>query len=166
MLLRSLAVGAALGLVVLAGCTGKSSSANGPGKSTSVFKLKPGDCVVPPTDIKAEITAVNVVHCSTPHTQEVFANVTYVPSVPPGAVTSVTTKTDSYPGDTALRTAANGLCLQQYAAYVGVDYRDSTLFYTYLMPSARSWGNKDRSIVCILTTTGQTLTVSMKGSKR
>ncbi len=128
--------------------------------------MKIGDCIVPPTDIKAEITGVNVVKCTMPHTQEVFAIVDYVATAPAGAVTSVTSKSDSYPGDTALRTAANGLCLQKYGAYIGVDYRDSTLFYTYLLPSARSWGNRDRSIVCIITTTGQQLTASVKGSKR
>ncbi len=48
-----------------------------------------------------------------------------------------------------------------------MNYLDSKLFYTYLLPSARSWNDgKDRKVVCIVTTTGDQLQGSIKGSKR
>jgi hypothetical protein len=152
---------AAIALVALlaVSCAHSGSSASG----TSVFKINIGDCLVPPTAIKAEITSIQVVPCSTPHTQEVFATVNYS-GVTNASNTSSTT--NAYPGDPALRTFADGACLQKFAAYVGVDYRDSTLFYTYLMPSARSWGKNDRKVVCVITTTGQKFTASVKGSRR
>jgi hypothetical protein len=123
-------------------------------RNVTVFHLKPGDCVSPPTDIKAEISQVKVVSCLAPHTQEVFA---LVPD----------TKDQTYPGETALQVYATGVCLQQFGSYVGVDYRDSSLFYTYLLPSARGWGKvNDRTITCLVETTGVPLASSVKGSKR
>jgi hypothetical protein len=142
-----------------AGCSRSATGSSG--SATSVFKTKVGQCMVPPTAIKAEITSVKVVSCTTPHTQEVFAIVSYAPK----AGGSTTTSTDAFPGVATLRTYADGTCLQQFAGYVGVDYRDSTLFYTYLLPSARSWSANDRKIVCVIETTGQQLAASVKGSR-
>lgn len=136
--------------------TGKS------GQATSVFKVKIGQCMIPPTDIKAELTSVKVVPCTAPHTQEVYAVVNYGGATGHGATT---TSSDAFPGVAALRTFADGACLQQFATYVGVDYRDSTLFYTYLLPSARSWNADDRKVVCVITTTGQQLAASVRDSR-
>ena len=120
----------------------------------SVFDLQAGDCIVPPSDVQAELETVRVVPCSDAHTQEAFAVEPY-------------TKGDAYPGDQALTTFADGACLGDYQDYVGVAYQDSKLFYTYLLPSARSWNEgKDNKIVCIITTTGEQLTASVKGSKK
>jgi hypothetical protein len=144
--------------VLLVGC---SHAVGSSGKGVSVFKVSVGDCIVPPTAIKAELTSVTVVPCSAPHTQEVFADVTY------GALgTATTTASSAYPGVDVLETFANGACLQQFAGYVGVDYRYSTLYYTYMLPSARSWSANppDRTIVCLITTTGRQLTASVKGT--
>jgi hypothetical protein len=138
-------------MVVAGGCsvTHKASS----GADVSVFHLKLGDCLVPPTTPQAELTSVKVVSCSKPHTQEVFALVH-----DPGGST--------YPGASKLESFANGSCLEHYQAYVGVPYQDSSLFYTYLLPSVRSWSANDRQVVCVITTTGQELTRSVRGSKR
>ena len=63
--------------------------------------------------------------------------------------------------------AAEGACAQRFQSYVGVAYQDSSLFFTYLLPSARSWEQgDDRTVLCLVTTTGQKLTASVKGSKR
>src|ERR1700738_2348338 len=149
-------LGAALAGLLLSACSHSSAKS-----ATSVFKVKVGDCVVPPTDIKAEITSVTVVPCTRPHTQEVFADVTFGAAARSGATTTSTS--DAFPGTAMLRTFADGACLQHFAGYVGVDYRDSNLFYTYMLPSARSWSSHDRTVVCLVTTTGQQLTASVKG---
>lgn len=137
--------------VLVAGCGG--SSKGSVSANISVFHLKPGQCLVPPTDVKAELSTVKVVSCREPHTQEVYALVN-----DPGG--------DNYPGTTQLETFANGNCLEHYQSYVGVAYQHSSLFFTYLLPSVRSWAANDRTIVCVITTTGQKLTRSVKGSKR
>ena len=152
--------------MVFLACAGLAASGCSRAKATSgtsVFKVKVGNCVVPPTDIKAEITSVKVVPCTTAHTQEVFAFVSYGISA---SAATTTSSTDAFPGAAALRTFADGACLQQFSNYVGVDYRDSTLFFTYMLPSARSWStHSDRTIVCLVTTTGQPLTASVRGSR-
>jgi hypothetical protein len=150
--LRAVAAGT-LVVLVAAGCGGSSKSASVPGHDESVFHMKVGQCVIPPTDIKVEVTGVKVVSCKSPHTQEVFA----VLKDPGG---------DVYPGSDKVTKFADGECLQQFQPYVGDDYRDSSLFYTYLLPSVRSWAAGDRTVVCLVTTTGQKLTASVKGSSR
>jgi hypothetical protein len=128
--------------------------------SKSVFDIKPGQCFVAPTDVKAELSSLERTSCDKPHTQESYANATYQPgaSAPSG---------DTFPGNDVLSTFAQGACAQRYSAYVGVPYLDSKLFFTYLLPSARSWEqNDDRNILCFVTTTGAKLTASVKGSKR
>jgi hypothetical protein len=149
---------AALLALALGACGGGRASL---GVNVSVFHLKVGDCLVPPSNIRAELSSVKVVACRRPHTQEVFFNVD-PKSAPPGSLLDG----DNYPGDTALRTFADGQCLQRFRPYVGVDYRESSLFYTYLLPSVRSWQAKDRTVVCVITTTGQQLTSSVKESRR
>lgn len=131
-----------------AGC----SSAKQPGVQVSVFHLRPGACVETPSAIKAELSSLKVVSCHQAHTEEVYALV-------------ADNAGDTYPGTSALQSFANGACLQRYAGYVGVDYRDSSLFFTYLLPSVRSWAAGDHTVDCVISTTGQTLTRSVKGSK-
>jgi hypothetical protein len=135
---------------------GCSSSSGGNG--TSVFHVKPGECFLPPSKVQAELTSLKRVSCTSGHTQEAYAVVAYT-----GAGSGFT---DSYPGDTVLKTYADGVCAQRFASYVGVDYQDSTLFFTYLLPSARGWQQShDRDVICFVTTTGAVLHKSVKGTK-
>ena len=136
------------------GCFGGSS---GSGKNVSTFKLKSGDCMVPPTQVKAELSKVKVVSCTAPHTQEVYAAAKFT-----GDNTGVNAP---YPGDDTLKKFADGRCAQLYQGYVGVAYPDSSLFFTYLLPSPRSWQAGDRNVVCVVTTTGNRLTRSVKSSR-
>lgn len=126
--------------------------------STSVFDVKIGDCFLAPEEITVELTDLNRVTCETPHQQESYALLTYTD---PG-----TDKTpDTFPGDAALKSFADGSCAEEFQGYVGVDYRDSSLFFTYLVPSARSWQqDSDSTVICFVTTTGQTLTKSVADS--
>jgi hypothetical protein len=141
---------AALLAAVVSACSTPGSTSP---RQASVFHLEPGTCVVPPTDIKASISKVQVVSCAKPHTQEVYANLT-------------DPATGAYPGLAALRTYADGACLQHFAGYTGVDYRDSSLFFTYLLPSVRSWSTNDHTVVCLVTTTGAPLTASVRAARK
>jgi hypothetical protein len=119
----------------------------------SVFDLVPGDCVVPPDEVQAQLEQVRVVPCDDPHTQEAYAVIAY-------------DKSDAYPGDRELKTFADGACVSPFEDYVDVAYSDSSLYFTYLLPSARSWNDgDDRSVVCLVTTTGDELTDTVKGSR-
>lgn len=148
-----------LGVVplVVSGCSflgiGSSSKPSVPAYDASVFHLSAGDCIVPPTSIQAQVSKLKVVNCHEAHTQEVFALIK-------------DNAGSDYPGAAALESFANAGCLQHFQPYVGVAYEDSSLFYTYLLPSVRSWTEEDRTVVCVITTTGQPLTSSVRGSKR
>jgi hypothetical protein len=137
---------------------GACSSGAHVGVSRSVFSLHEGECVVPPGKITQQVSSLTVVPCREAHTQEVYAVVPYT-----GAGSS---DSSVYPGQTQLTAFANGVCAQRYEGYVGVAYSDSSLFFTYLLPSPRSWEQgSDRSIICFVTTTGQKLHRSVKGSR-
>jgi hypothetical protein len=135
---------------VVTGCTGSSGTTH----SVPATKVAKGECVVPPKDPVAELSSVSVVPCTSRHTQEAYADVRF-----PGA------KDVGYPGGDVLKKFADGACAGQYDDYVGVAYADSSLFFTYLLPSARGWQGGDRSVVCFVTTTGASMTRSVKGSK-
>lgn len=128
-------------------------------ESESVFSVKPGQCFTAPEDVTAQLSQLDEVSCSDKHTQEAYALVQF--SDRDGGTTS------AYPGSDELSTFAKGACAQRFGAYVGVDYLDSSLYFTYLLPSARSWEqNDDRTVICFVTTTGGTLSASVKGSKK
>jgi putative regulator of septum formation len=144
--------------LALTGCGWFGGGNTSNSSSESVFKVQPEQCFVGPSTVKAELDALTKTPCAKPHTQESYAIVTYKP--PAGASGS------AYPGNDLLTTFAQGACAQRYAGYVGVDYLDSSLFFTYLLPSPRSWEQQgDHEVLCFVTTTGAKLTKSVKGSR-
>lgn len=164
--IASVAVCAGLLAGSLAGCSWFGGGDKNGAKSQSVFDVKPGQCFTTPADVKAELSNLNEVSCTSKHTEESYAVVAYQPRNAAGQNSSAASSS-GYPGTDVLETYAKGVCAQKFSGYVGVDYLDSTLYYTYLLPSARSWEqNDDRAVLCFVTTTGGTLTKSVKGSKR
>lgn len=151
-------------LACLASAVTACSSSGGGGSSTSVFDVKPGQCFVAPKNVKAELSNLDQVPCTKAHTQEAYALVAYQAGTATGPSAAAG---GAYPGGDALDKFAKGACAQRFTRYVGVDYLDSKLFFTYLLPSARSWEqDDDRTILCFVTTTGGTLSASVKGSRR
>lgn len=149
---------AAIGLAVLSGCTVPFFGRANKAETVPVLAVRPGQCLVAPKAVVAEIKDLSVVPCTQPHQQEVFALESY--PLPAG-----TEKTAAYPGQAVLKAFADGACLSAFSSYVGSDYRDSSLFFTYLLPSARGWqAGDDRDVTCVITTTGGTRTSSVKGS--
>ena len=164
-LLHHLAV-AGLIAVVATTATGCSKARNHP-RPVSVFAVKPGECFSAPTTVKVQVSKLTTIPCTKAHTQEAYAVVPYKSANSPVTITAGPSLGSSYPGDDVLTTFAQGACAQRYAGYVGVDYLDSSLFFTYLLPSARSWEQaQDRNVVCFVTTTGAQLTASVRNSKR
>lgn len=154
---------ALLAIASSSGCGGGDDAERGtdgrvtePG-DVSVYELLTGDCLSPPEEVQAGIEQVRVVPCAEPHTQEVFATIEY----------ELPEDDDDFPGDDEIDAFAQGACLDPFTDYVGVDYIDSSLFITYLLPTVRSWNEEnDREIVCIAQTTGEQLQGSVEGSER
>jgi hypothetical protein len=144
---------------VLSGC---SLLGHGDGSGTSVFDVKAGQCFAAPTAVKAQISHVDRVSCAGPHDREVYATVSY----PSASGSGGSSAKGDYPGDSAVASFAQGACAQRFGSYVGVSYLDSSLFFTYLAPSARSWQDDDRTVLCFVTAAGRQLKGSVKGSKQ
>jgi hypothetical protein len=152
---RSLRTAAAAVLVAVAGVATASCSLIGgsaTGHEVSVFHLAVGQCLVPPKKVQAALTTIEVVPCSVPHTQEVYALVQDRAG-------------STYPTSRALDAFANASCLDRFAAYDGIPYQRSKLYFTYLLPSVRSWAGGDRTVVCVAETVGRPLTRSIRGAK-
>lgn len=150
-------------LVLSAACSGDDGAERGSdgriveAGDVSVYELLTGDCMSPPEEVQAGIEEVTAVPCAEPHTQEVFATIDY----------ELPEDNDDFPGDDEIGAFAESACLDPFADYVGVDYIDSSLFLTYLVPTVRSWNEEgDREIVCIAQTTGEELQGSVEGSER
>jgi hypothetical protein len=146
----------ALMALALAGCGIFGGDDDGSGE-TSVFSVKPGECFKSQDDIKAQISDLDRVECTARHGMESYAVIGF--RAPEGVTI------DDYPGDDTLNKFAEGACAQAFGKYVGVTYLDSSLYYTYLVPSARSWDDDDRSVVCFVVGSGDPLQGSAKGSK-
>lgn len=155
-----LGLGTGMALVCLTGCSffGLGHEDGPTTTEVSVFNVQIGQCFTAQQEIQAEIATLSAIPCDAPHRQEAYATVAYEP---PAGVQG-----DAFPGDAALKSWADANCAQQFQGYVGISYLDSSLFFTYLVPSARGWEqDNDRSVVCFVTTTGAELTSSVKASK-
>ena len=150
------ALAAVLVLPMLGGCGLFGDDDEGEG--VSVFSIKPGQCFEGQSEVKAQLSELTEVDCDQDHAQESYAVVEFT--------TDGEESADTFPGDDELAKFADGACAGEYGKYVGVDYLDSKLFYTYLLPSARSWEDDDRKVVCFVTSAGEPLQGSAKGSKR
>jgi hypothetical protein len=155
-------LGAAAAALTLAGCstvTGWFADDDGPPtEEISVFDIAIGQCFTAQQEVQQELSSLDAVPCNGPHWQEAFAVIDYQP--PTGV------EGDAFPGDAALAGYADATCAQEFERYVGISYLDSSLFFTYLLPSARGWEQSDdRSVICFVTTTGPELTTSAKESR-
>jgi hypothetical protein len=154
----------ALAATLASGCGGDDGAERGDdgrvleAGAVSVFELLQGDCLSPPEEVQAGLENVDVVPCADPHTQEVFEIIQYEPEEEGD---------DDFPGDSELDNFAQAACLDPFTDYVDVDYIDSSLFITYLLPTVRSWNEEgDREVICIAQTTGEQIQGSVEGSQR
>ena len=89
--------------------------------------------------------------CSAPHQYEAYSEYSMTDAAFPGL-------------DEAIA-QAEAVCLDRFTAYVGSDYATSALGLDYLYPTAESWDEGDRIILCLLYDwNGDLLNGSMEGS--
>jgi hypothetical protein len=161
-------------LSFLSACGGSNTSSR---KATTepVFELHPGQCLVPPkANPNFQVSTVEVVPCTEPHTEEVYCVLPYAvtlpqspprcPARPPRFAGRLVA---DYPGMQALEAFANAVCLDEFEPYVGTSYHKSSLYYTFLYPSPRSWDSprRDRMVTCIVVDSSSPLRRSVKGSR-
>lgn len=154
---RLLLVVGVLGVVAL-GCNGDDES-DGTGPDEVPVLEVGGDaatsCLQVDDDLPAEVEELPVVECAGPHTHEIYATVIYE-------------ERDVYPGVEELSSYAQVECLERFETFVGISTFDSTLTYTWLVPSLAGWTDEeDREILCALASAdGAPLTGSMADAAR
>lgn len=123
------------------------------GGSQIVTGLRVADCIssTVPTDV--EVSSLPVVPCSDPHEAEVFALVTL------NALISFS--------EPKITSEASERCRAAFSPYVGVDYEQSSLEISYLVPTEASWKAGERGVACLLRAgnAGQ-MTGSLRNSRR
>lgn len=115
----------------------------------AVSDLEPGMCFEDVGTGLNEVTEVPVVPCDAPHSNEVFALLEQ-----PG---------DTFPGEEEIRGLADEGCHASFEEYVGAPFETSTLTSFPVTPTAESWAQGDRQVVCVLTSP-QPRTSSARGS--
>ena len=124
--------------------------------AVGVLDVEAGQCFTAPGEVQAELTELTSVPCDSEHDQEAYAVVGYTAAGGEEA--------DAFPGADTLTRFADGACAQEFGEYVGTNYLDSRLFFTYLLPSVRGWEDGDTEVVCFVTTTGEKLDASVRDS--
>lgn len=120
--------------------------------SSNVFDLEVGQCFDDPESFD-EVVNVDVVECAEPHDNEVF----HVFDLADG----------DYPGEDEAEAGANDGCIAAFESFVESDFATSELDIRYLYPSAESWDDGDREVVCALfDRSGEQITGSEEGSAR
>lgn len=149
-----LAVAVAL---ALAGCT-PAASAPTPAPTASatvsnVFAMKVGDCLDDGDDAEGDgtVTRVPIVKCSVSHDSEVIASI------------ELKGANSAFPGDDAVKDSADRKCNAPYETFTGATLKTTLLDYTYYFPSAASWQQGDRQILCVVYNPDGRVTGTLKG---
>lgn len=120
----------------------------GPAGEKTWAELAVGDCFDVP-DIPEESFTVPLVPCDEPHVSEVFA----VTELPEG----------EWPGLAQVDEQAFDFCIEQFTAFVGEPYEDSSLFTWPSIPTEESWYYGDRSVACVVEPAQGTVTGTLEG---
>ncbi len=116
-----------------------------------VFSIKVGDCLNDAT-ASGTVTTAPIVPCNKPHDSEAY--------------TSVTMKDGDFPGADAVKAQADQGCGDAFSGFIGIPFNDSKLDISYYYPTADSWANGDREILCTVYDDGVKTTGTLKGAKR
>jgi hypothetical protein len=104
--------------------------------SIDAFHIQVGDCFDDSSSYDEQVTSLPGVPCSDPHDNEAFAvfDVTF----------------DSFPDEETMSGLAYESCVDRFEPFVGIDYESSVLEVVTLYPTAESWAQDDREVVCAL----------------
>jgi hypothetical protein len=112
-------------------------------ETTDVFSLEVGDCFNDPEEWEEfeeeefeEFNSLPVVPCEQPHDNEIYASL----ELPDG----------EYPGVEEIQGLAIDGCDGEFEGYVGVAFEESEFGAFETHPTAESWEQGDRQVLCVL----------------
>jgi hypothetical protein len=127
----------ATGALLLGACSSDSKGTTD--KAVLNLSDKVGTCLLVGPTIKTEVSSLPTIDCAKEHTHEIY-----------GTIVLTDKEYPVYPGTDALGAVAQRECTRQFEPYVGSGPRDTSLFYSWLLPTLGSWNNhKDRTILCV-----------------
>lgn len=119
----------------LSGCGAVSEIAATVQGKTSVMSLTVGDCTNDEGSGNGEVTDVPNVPCDEPHDNEVFA--------------LIDLEADTFPGSEAVAEEADSSCIGYFETWVGSPYEETSIDIATLSPTAESWADGDREVICL-----------------
>ena len=118
-----------------------------------IFSLKVGDCLTEEALTGGETQTAPVVPCDEPHPYEVYHEFEL--------------EDGEYPGTDAIYDVAVEGCEAVFNTFVGIDWSESTLDYTWFEPTQQSWEQaNDRLIQCIIGDSAGDVTGTLEGAAR
>lgn len=101
-------------------------------------------CMQVEENLPPEVERLPIIDCAEPHTHEIYATIESPDPV--------------FPGVEALGDFAQVECLAAFEPFVGTSPFDSTLSYSWLVPTLQSWNDEqDREVLCVLMNRDQTV---------
>jgi Septum formation len=146
-----------LAVASLAACGGDDSSDPREPHDVPVLEINASRrhpvCLQVTEDLPDEVETLPVIDCAVPHTHEIYGTREYAGK-------------DVYPGEEELSSFAQVACLDAFEPFVGISAFDSSLSYTWIVPSLDGWNKEDdREVLCILTSRdGQELVGTQRSS--
>ena len=118
-----------------------------------VQDLRVGDCFDLKDPEAVEVSEVEAKPCTDAHEYELF----HVASMPDG----------EFPSDAAVDTFVEAECVTAFSQYVGMDYAQSALYFSWFAPSTETWSDGDRDVQCAAYDPNDTeLTSSVRNAAR
>ena len=130
---------------ILAACSDDDADPNEP-RDEPVLDIETNTaepvCMLVTEDLPPEVEQLPIIGCEVPHTHEIYASPSYEES-------------DVFPGVEKLSEFAQVACLEAFEPFVGTSPFDSSLSYTWLVPTLGSWNDEgDREVLCVLADRG------------
>jgi hypothetical protein len=108
----------------------------GPGTTQNIFNLDVGDCQVGTFDGARDLSTITTIDCTEAHDTEIYAAST----LPNG----------EFPGNAAIDAQADADCFAAFRNFIGEEYDDSIYDFSWYFPTAGSWAEGDREILCLV----------------
>lgn len=126
-------------LCIVAGTTLSGCAAEPAEKNVSAYAVKVGDCV-DDGNKAGTLHTVKIVSCDESHDSEAFS--------------SVKLSDARYPGAASIQSTATKMCKSDFETFAGIEYSQTKLLdFSWYHPTAASWGQGDRTILCFIEST-------------
>jgi hypothetical protein len=153
-LLSSAAVAATL-ILGLSGCSVVGQVMDAAQGKADVFTLSVGDCTNDDAFASEELSSVATPSCDESHDNEIYLAFEFDGDKYPAG--------SKYPGEEAVMAEAESQCFPAFEDFVDALSDETSLYYGSYYPSAESWDDGDREVLCLVYDMNGPVTGSLEG---